>query len=447
MKVLRDRAEKCRRGAKGHFRTAGRAMALRSFSVVGDALDFSTRRFETVMRVTALPLILLLVFNMAAALGYLSVANGRIITFTDIANAGATWPQVVQLASNALSSGIAAGSTPVYLIFTASSLLNVIIVSTFMAPLIRYAGLGEKPAPGLVRAPFGPDQIRFLLSGLLSFLLTSLVVYGPIGFATFVIIGIISKAVGAPGARFPDENSLHTVDLVSGWEVKSAHADYWLYQYGYWSAATAVVAGLLAIVFILHFRPRAEDRTAGIGLFWRAAGVLAFLALYFAAAWRAIGFFGAASGGAASPDFSAAGIFGAAALLAAIFLGLRLYPYTGVAVCRRSLGFAGTFRATRRYSILTLGLAFVLLGLILFLAQLLLVWVGGGAAWAVTAYIAAAVESVVRLGSDGEGGNWVMPFFTGLWAFIGIVFTILWTAFTYGVSAGLWGRLYRESLN
>lgn len=422
-------------------------MALRSFSVAGDALNFSARRFETVLRVSAIPLVLLLIFNMTAALGYLSVANGRLITFTDIANAGASWAQVAKLASNAAQSGLSSGSAPIWKIFAASTFVNVVIVSSFMAPLIRYAGLGERPAPGLVRLPFGPDQLRFLVSGFLSFLLTSLVVYAPIGAATFIIIGLVSTAAGTPYAHFPDANSLHTVDLIAGSEALTMRGEYWLYQYGYWSAATLLIAALLAIVFILHFRPRAEDRTAGIGLFWRAAGVLAGLALYFGAVYYGAGRIATPEGATASPDIVAAIMFGAAALLAAIFLNLRVYPYTGVAVCRKSLDFAGTFRVTRRFSLVTLGLAFVLLGLILFLVQVLLVWLGGGAAYAVIAYLATAVESYVRLVTDGEGGKWVFPFFGWLWAVVGIVFTLLWTAFTYGVSAGLWGRLYRESLN
>ncbi len=421
-------------------------MALGSFSVVGEALNFSWRRFETVLRVSLAPLVLLLVFNMAATFGYLSVANGRIITFADVANAGASWAQVAKLASTAAQAGLVGQSIPIWTIYAASILINVIIVSSFMAPLIRYAGLGEKPAPGLLRLAFGPDQLRFLFAGLFSFVLTSIVVYAPIGAATFIIIGLISTAVKIPYAHFPDPGSLHTVDLVSGSQALAMRGTYWIYQYGYWAAATLVIALLLAVVFILHFRPRAADRTAGIGLFWRTAGVLAGLAIYFGGAVAlASRVMTAGAENAPPPEILAIVLFGAAALLAAVFLNLRVYPYTGVAVCRKSVAFGGTFNVTRRFDILRLGLAFILLGLILFLAQILLVWLGGGGAYAVVIYLATAVESYVRLVTGGEGGGWVFPLFGWIWAVIGIIFTILWAAFTYGVSAGLWGRLYRES--
>lgn len=420
-------------------------MALRALSVVGESLNFGARRFETVLRVSALPLTLLLVFNMAAAFGYLSVANGRLITFHDVANAGASWAQVTQLAGNAATKGLAGSSIPIWTIYAASLAVNLILVSSIMAPLIRYAGLGEKPAPGVIRAPFGPDQVRFIVASFFSLVLSALVVYAPIGFATFVIIGLISTAVSTPFAHFPDENSLHTIDIISGRDALAMRGGLWVYEYGYWSAAALLIAILFAIVLVLHFRPRAEDRTAGIGLLGRALGVVAGLLFYFGVVAIVAVKVSAAMNAALGRETLSMILFAAAALAAAAFLNLRLYSYVGVAVCRKSLAFGGTFRVTRRFDVLRLGLAFVLLGLILFLMQVLLLWLGGGSAYAVLVYLAAAVESYVRLITDGEGGKWVYPFFGWLWAASGIAFTLLWTAFTYGVSAGLWGRLYRES--
>lgn len=420
-------------------------MALRAFSVVGESLNFSARRFETVLRVAALPLVLLLIFNMAAAFGYLSVANGRLITFHDVAIAGASWGQVAALAGNAASRGLMGSSVPIWTIYAASLIVNLILVSSVMAPLIRYAGLGEKPAPGLVRAPFGPDQLRFIVASLLSLVLSAVVIYAPIGVATFIIIGLISTAVSTPYAHFPDQNSLHTIDIISGRDALAMRGGLWVYEYGYWSAAALLIAVLFAIVLVLHFRPRGEDRTSGIGLLGRTLGVIAGLLIFFAGvSWLAMQI-AAATGAALAPQALSMVLFAAAALAAAAFLSLRLYPYAGVAVCRKSLAFGGTFRVTRRFDVLRLGLAFLLLGLILFLMQVLLIWLGGGAALSVLGFLAAAVESYVRLISGGEGGEWVYPFFRWLWAATGIAFTLLWTAFTYGVSAGLWGRLYRES--
>jgi len=86
------------------------------------------------------------------------------------------------------------------------------------------------------------------------------------------------------------------------------------------------------------------------------------------------------------------------------------------------------------------------LGVILFGMQIVLVWIGGGSALAVIGYLATAAESYARLVGGPDAGGWVFPFFAWLWAMIGIIFTLMWAAFTYGVTAGLWGRLYRESL-
>ncbi len=420
-------------------------MAIKAFSVVGEALHFSSRRFETVLRVAALPLSLLLIFNMTAALGYLSVANGRLITFRDIAAAGASWAQVTKFSGAAATQGLMSASPPVWGIYIASLVVNLALIAAVMAPLIRYAGLGEKPPRGLVRAPLGPDQLRFIGASILSFLLSALVVYAPIGAATFIIIGIVATAVSTPYAHFPDAGSLHTIDVISGRDALSMRGGLWLYDYGYWGAATMTITALLAIVLILHFRPRAEDRTRGLGILGRILGVVAGLALYFGFVAKLMLQIMTSDNAPIPSEAFPLIMFAAASLAAAVFLSLRLYPYAGVAVCRKSMGFGGTFRVTRRFNVFRLGLAFLLLGLVLFMTQILLVWIGGGAAFAVLGYLAAAVESYVRLASGGEGGDWVFPFFSWLWAVIGIVFTMLWTAFTYGVSAGLWGRLYRES--
>jgi len=429
-------------------------MALKPFSVVGDALQFSMRRFETVMRVAALPLALLLIFNMAATFGYLSVANKRLITFADVAAAGVSWGRATQIAAQSAQAGLASMSREIWTIYIASALVNAILVASFMAPLVRYAGLGERPAPGLLRIPFGFDQIRFLMAGFLSFLIFLLVVYAPISFATFSIIGFITQAMTVPFAQFPDPQSLHTIDVITGADAFGVR---WFHQYQVWGAAAAAAAAILIALLILHVRPRHEDRTAGIGLLGRVLGVTvgvsAFVAISLFVYVKIVDLFNgvakAAGGQPAasllSADWLAIVAFASVALAIAGFFSLRLYPYAGVAVCRRSMAFTGAFRVTRRFDVLRLALAFVLLGAILFGAEILLIWLGGGAAFAVMGYLAAAVESYLRLIGGGEGGEWVFPLFGWIWAVIGVVFTLLWTAFTYGVSAGLWGRLYRES--
>lgn len=430
-------------------------MALKPFSVVGEALHFSTRRFETIMRVAALPLSLLLIFNMAATFGYLSIANNRIITFSDVSAAGASWAQAARLANRAAQSGLAAASPEAWTIYGASLIINAILIASFMAPLVRYAGLGERPAPGLLRIPFGLDHIRFLLAGALSALLFALVVYAPISFATISIAAFITGAMKTPYAAFPDTQSLHTIDIIAGAEAFGVR---WFHQYQVWGAWAALAAAIVIALLILHLRPRRDDNNAGAGFFRRSLGVVTGVAAYlticafvYVLLMRVVGGMLASSGappiaGAMSADALGAAVFIAALIAFAGFFSIQLFPYAGIATCQRSMAFTGTLRVTRRYNLFRLALAFVMLGVILFGAELLLVWLGGGGAYAVLGYLAALVRSYVRLLNGGEGGDWVFPFFGWVWAVIGVVFTLLWTAFTYGVTAGLFGRLYRESL-
>jgi hypothetical protein len=430
-------------------------MALRPFSVVGEALHFSTRRFETVMRVSALPISLLLIFNMAATFLYLSVANNRVITFADVARAGVSWAQATRLAGRAAQSGLNAGSTEVWMIYGALLLINAILVASFMAPLIRYAGLGEKPGPGVLRAPFGADQVRFVLAGVLSVLVFGLVVYAPINVALIAIAGFITQAMTVPYARFPETASLHTIDIIPGAEAFGLR---FFHQYQVWGVGAALVSALVIALLILHLRPKGPDRTAGVGFPARAlsvtGGVIVYLIvclfLYVNAVKFLAGLSAMAGGqpnpGALSPDALGVILFFSAVIAFAGFFSLRLFPYAGIAVCRRSMSLKGAFRATRRHDILRLALAFVVLGVILFGVEILLIWLGGGAAFAVFGYLASAVESYARLIGGADAGKWVFPFFGWLWAVTGVLFTIIWTAFTYGVSAGLWGRLYRESV-
>lgn len=429
-------------------------MGLKPFSVVGEALQFAMRRYETVLRVSALPLSLLLIFNMAAAFAYLSVANNRIITFADVANAGLSWGQVTQIAGGAAVSGLTSGAPKIWTIYGASILINAIVISSFMAPLIRYAGLGEKPPPGAFRVPFGADQMRFLLAGVLSTLIFLLIVYAPIAFATLGIIGFLSQAMQTPFASFPDADSLHTIEVVMGAKALGIR---WIHKYQVWGAAALGVAAIVIALLILHVRPRREDKSAGFGLLGRALGVTTGVILYLLGAVflytmliglfsRVLVYFGLQPlQGFVTTDMLAAVAFWAAAIAFAGFFSLQMFPYAGVAVCRRSMAFAHSFRVTRRHNLLRLALAFVLLGVVIYGAQFLLLWIGVNSAYSVIASIALAVQGYVRVFFGPDSADWVFPFFGWLWAVIGIFITILWAAFTYGVSAGLWGRLYRES--
>lgn len=426
-------------------------MALRAFSIAGEALNFPVRRFETVLRVTALPLVLLVVFNMAAIFAYLSLAAERVITFKDVADAGMRWGQVAAVGAMAAQEGLMSGSTSFLVVYVASVVIQAILIASFMAPLIRYAGLGEKPAPGVIRAPFGPDQLRYILAGVLSALVFALVVYAPISLAVAAVIGFIGTAMTVTYARFPDPESLHTIDLVPGADAFGLR---WFHHYQVWGVAAFLMTLALIVLLILHVRPRKDDKTAGIGFLGRSLGVTTGVALFMALtgflSMRGAAMMSAsavAAGGepvALSLDALATVLFFAPAIAIALFFGLRLFPYVGVAVCRRSMAFSNALKVTRRFDVFRLGVTFLLLGVVLFGAQIMIAIVMNSALSVVNVFYQATASYFNLVGGEDSGG-WILPFYIWLWAMIGIVVMLLWAAFTYGVTAGLWGRLYREA--
>ncbi|HBK93326.1 MAG TPA: hypothetical protein DDZ68_16830 [Parvularcula sp.] len=414
-------------------------MPLNVFSIAGEALNFGWRRFETILRAGWLPLTLILVFNMASVFLWLSLAYGEAITFTDVAASGARWPQVIALAQQKAAEQ--AGAGPALALQAGSLIVTAMLVASFMAPLIRYAGLGERPARGLLRAPFGPDQIRFLAAGALSSVVFALAVYAPVTMMTTAVLGFMGTAMTTPYATFPDADSLHTAQIILGADRFGVR---WLYGWQVWSLAAAAFAALLISVVFGHVAPRAEDRKAGIGPLGRGLGtVLAFAAFFGAAAWlyaQAPGV--AALDATAKADGLSGVLFAVAAGAFAAFVGLRLFPYAGVAVCRRSMAIAGSLRVTRRFNLFRLLAVFGLLAAVLAGAQLLLVFLTGQVGAALTGVIAAA-QGAARL--EGGDANDALRAGIWLWAAGGVVANALWTLFTYGVTAGLMGRLYRES--
>ena len=50
-----------------------------------------------------------------------------------------------------------------------------------------------------------------------------------------------------------------------------------------------------------------------------------------------------------------------------------------------------------------------------------------------------------KLVNSGVGADWVLPLFIWIWNGIKILANVFWAFFSYGVIAGLYGRLYRDS--
>ncbi len=414
-------------------------MSYKVFSVAGEALHFGARRMETIMRVAWLPVTLLLVLEMATAFGVLSLANGRIIDFTDFPS-GSSFQAISKYASQIMLQQIQAGSAPVALLLLVSLMLQMAIVASFMAPLTRLAGVGEIPARGMLRAPFGADQLRYVGGQIVSFPIACLLVLSPIWIGFQYILGLIDEALKKTYVDFPDVDSLHTIDFISPSDVLVARNQLWIYDFGVWMALAVGCFLVLWGLLTAHFRKPHGDI---LSLIWRGVAVFLFLALVQGVVgylWTADKF---SAGLASAPAANSILVCSVIGLLS--YVALRFAAYPSVVVCRRSMALAGTFGVTRRWNLLRLIGVILLLGGILLGVQLLIEGVVFGSAFAVVSSLFSASTAYTQLINSGDAPDWLLPFFVGVWAFIRLLYKVFWVFFTYGVGAGVYGRLYRES--
>ncbi len=448
-------------------------MGLRIFSVMGDALHFGGRRMETIARVAWLPLVLSMIAGMVAVFAMASVIAGQLITFADIPSFASAQQQVGRYAAR----GFQNSPIAMWTITLASLAAQGILTASFMAPLIRYAGLGEKPAPGVLHAPFGPDELRFVVSSLFGTLFVAVLVFGPLAAATFYTLKYIVAAMSQTMASFPDPASLHTIEIQTVGEAAAASGQRWLYTRGIPLTAAAPVAIVFWLFLFFHFAPKNRPHAPAVGrtvlraLTTFAIAVLLLATAYFFFAEYVISefrgnvtFLGALAGMLGIAKVDASGVvqgldftmkspaarvlfFGVASFFVMNYISLRLFAYPGVAVCRKSLALGNTLAVTRGWNILRLfviitflfGLlsviqVFFLNGLVL---QYLLPRVVG------LLYQATAVST--KLVNSGVTAEWVLPLFVWIWNITKILVNILWSFFSFGVTAGLYGRLYRES--
>ena len=414
-------------------------MILRIFSTVGEALNFGARRMETIMRVAWLPVVLMLIANMTMVFLLLSVANGRLITFADVQ----TFKQAEALAGQTIVVGVSMGNIPVLLILGGALVINGILISSFMAPLIRLAGLGERPRPGVLHAPFGMDQIRYLVSSLISFLTVFVFALVPILTASYFVAKHIFAALSKTYARFPDEGSLHTIELATGAEVLAERGQMFFYQLGLpLMAAVPFFVGLWALL-VLHFHP--NNRAPGSGapnVSLRSLAILLGLAVLLFAVppvWMVLN---ETKINSESFTFGAIYMLG---ILTVLYVNLRMTTYHAIVVNRRSFAPAGLLSVTRGWNIVRLALILFFVWFVLLIAQYLIASIATPAVLSTVGTIFVTLGSYTKLTSGGDEPIWVLP----LWAwFVGVfnvVVYLFWTFFSYGVTAGLYGRLYRES--
>ncbi len=431
-------------------------MQLRILSVLGEALNFGGRRMATIMRVAWLAVLLLLIVDMASVYAYLSVIAERVITFAEVGS----FLTAQQLFGRFATRGWTEHWELMAVITAVSLFVQVILVSTFMAPLIRLAGLGERPGPGLVRLPFGPDQLRFIFGFLFSALFVGVIILLPMMTTSFFALKYIGAAMSQTMASFPDANSLHTIKLITAEEGLVQRGAEWVFGLAVPLAAAAPFVLLTWLVTFFHFSPRNRPNATGKpNAFLRALVSFVVVAVVFGAAFfllrpeilqilksaSAVG----TSAGADIPTSPVTAILliATAGYMLVIYLSLRLYAYPGIAVCRHSLGLGGTLGLTRGWNIIRIqiillavsGFFYVLHIYIinsLFLTTLLP---------QVISLLYQAVLVSTKLVNSGVGADWVLPLFIWIWNGIKILANVFWAFFSYGVIAGLYGRLYRDS--
>lgn len=417
-------------------------MKLRMFSVVGEALHFGARRMETIIRVAWLPVTLMLVVSMASVFAALSVANNRFISFADLA-AGVTFARAAQAAQQALFAGMMSGDWRMWTIWLSTTGLNLILVASFMAPLIRFAGLGERPAPGVVKLAFGPDQIRYILAGVFAFAVMAALTFAPIGATAFFVTGYIVEALSVTYASFPNPESLHTIKLVTEQARLTESGEIWKYTHGAPLIAAAPFALIFWIVLLFHFHPKNRPEGAGPAHFLRRAIVtLLGGTLVVVTVWQGLEALADEKTVAAYRHYLA---IMALAIVALAYVNLRVTPYPGVAVCRRSLAPAGALRVTKGWNIVRLAAALLLIvaTLIVINAVMHYFLIPLFAATVNTLY--QATLSATKLTNSGEAAAWVRPLWAWIWTTVRIALSLLIAFYSYGVIAGLLGRLYRES--
>ena len=431
-------------------------MTLRILSVAGEALNFGLRRMETIARVAWLPAVLIMLLQLAVVFSLLSVVAERPITFTDIQS----FTAAEHILANNLERGFSTNPVAMMSILGGALFLHMALVASFMAPLIRLAATGEEPSPGVVRLLFGPDALRFLLASILPIGLVSVMLAAPALAMGFYVAKYIFAALSQTVVTFPDVDSLHTVKLATRAQIDGEGGFLSYLQFGLPALAAAPFTALLWFLLFQHFHPKNRPSAQGRGN-WLLRAVATGLgtALFFAAVYFVLSKDIVAVVKSAAPALGQQGLTQLAGpvntgvfLLSAFgglfaYLNLRFYAYPGLAVGSGTLKLDGLLELTRGWNLLRMLGVVLLVGLFLGVIQGVVInglFFDFFLPWVVTTlYRAAAVST--KLINSGVTSEWVAPTFIWIWNLTKLGVNILWTFFSYGVIAGLYGRLYREA--
>lgn len=408
------------------------------------------------MRVGWLPVVLLLVAQLATVYCVFSVQEGRLLTVEDGAieveqlNKWRITGVVATVAESLFNLARARAfdqiSPWIWAILAGSFILQMLIASSLIAPMTRLAGLGQEPAPGVARLHFGEDEARFSLAAIGGVFVLGLFVFGPMLAATFYSLKFVLEAYTKTFAVFPNPDSLHQVYQATGQEIAQASGSSWRLVRGVPLFVMAPAAVVFWIVLIRHFHPSNRGPGAGPGsLFARAlltlvggGGAVGLVWLWVLLTHNNV---------EPLSDVSLFFGFEALALVVLSYVSLRLFPVAGVAVCRRSfIADGGSFlSATRGWNLFGLASTLAVISAVLFLVQFFINTVGFSALGTTTQFVTFAAQQYFSFFNRGDEPEWVIPAMVWLWTAVRVLYNVFWVFFSYGVLSGLLGRLYRDA--
>ena len=422
-------------------------MRLRIFGVTGEALNFARLRFETILRVVWLPALLLIITSMATVYAYMSVLQQKVVTFSDVAlSFDYFWKNdPITLAAAVLNNVDWQGKgTMLASIMGLSLLVQAILQSSMMAPLIRLAALGQEPERGAMHLRFGPQEIRLVLTSLTGGIFLYALLLGPAFLISTYVFAALNEAYAQTIAYFPDPNSLHLVQTGTRSQYavavgETAFVDVWVPM-----ALFALVMTILFGVLMRHFHPKNRGPHAGApntGL--RALTILVVLGLVTAFFYSRV-----VPIGAAAPH-SGTGIAMALSTgfgLLCFYYFLRLFPWPGVSVAHKSLRLKNVWGLSRGWNIFRI---FAILGLF-WIVSTLMIWTVNSVflgqflpSMVVSTFNMSAITS--RLTNGGETATWILPTFIWAWTLMKLLINVMLFAFILGAIAGMLGRFARQS--
>ena len=188
-------------------------MRINFYRSVTDAWGFAVHRFSLISRLAWFPVLLIILMSLLLPYVLLTVLNGRLITIADVALAEAAGA----IAKNQALLWQQHFATMLTL-NVVSYVFSTLMYASFLVPLIRYTARGIEPSHRSVVLHIGPRHFKFLGATLLTVGSIFLLLWMPVVISTVFIDSYVAEAMNTQYAVFPDSDSLHSVEIVSGLE-------------------------------------------------------------------------------------------------------------------------------------------------------------------------------------------------------------------------------------